>query len=485
MTSFIPHSAMSRSRLTLRELVTLVLYDRQYIVAGFAIPLFVGLFAALTASGWYESTARLLVLPGPTYLAKSPLTADPNGPGLLPTQILTAEAELIDNRKLLLDVVDSLGPSAIYGDLGPGDREAALLRLQADLSVEPIFAAGVIRLALRNREAKSANVTLDRIIKTYQDSRLATVADRTIEPMEAQEKQLEERLRQAEDALHQFSVGHGLSDFEAEREHLLRMRLDLLANQREAEALVQARKAELDTARAQFASVPSAVQGPDSKGRVRDLEDAKASLLTLELRRKDLASRISEDSEDVRNIDLQIATVKGFVESEPARVQDSKRQARNPAYDEGQRRVASLEADVDGLQARAATAAENVARTTARLTELEGYGPTYARLQEAEKTAEQAFMEFRPKIDEARIRDEASRLLPSNVRVIEEATMPTRPHRRSRLYLMLGLFAGLVGAASATLVRFSMRQYCLMPHEMEQWTRLPALLVVNRTEARA
>src|SRR6201996_1261172 len=457
------------SRITIRELLTLVIYDRTRIALGALIPLAIGTAAALAASSWYESTASLLVLHGNEYLAKSPVNASVTALGLEPKQILSAEAELVDNRTLLIQVIDKVGVGKIYPGLDDGDQERAVERLSADLKIEPVFTAGVLRLSLRNHDPEVASKTLNTIIDLYLESRNAAVGDQKTASMTQQADQMAAKLKAAEGALTQFSVENAISDMEAQRAHLLKLRSDLTVGQGTVQSNIASRQTELQTTLKQLKSIPLNVRQSASNGRVRELENAKASLLSLELRRKDLVTRLSEESEEVRNVDLQISTVKSFLATEPELVHDSNRDARNPAYDTAEKRAASLEAEIKGLEANSAQADTDIAAVNARLSTLDGLAQNYERLWEAAHTAEEPLLAYLPKLEELKINEELSRRLSSNVRVIQAATLPTQKQSNRRIYLALGIFAGVLGGLAATFGRTSLRQVCVLPGEMEEW----------------
>jgi uncharacterized protein involved in exopolysaccharide biosynthesis len=470
------------SQITIRELLTLAIYDRARIALGALIPFSVGLAAALATSSWYESTASLLVLHGSEYLAKSSSSATVTDLGLEPKQILSAEAELVDNRNLLIQVLGKIGVGTVYPGLDDGDQDRAVERLSTDLRIDPVFTAGVLRLTLRNPDAQVASRTLDTIIELYQASRNAAVGDQKTTSMTQQAEQMAAKLRDAEGALNQFSVDNGISDMPNQRAHLLKLRSDLATDRGVVESNIASRRTELRTTLAQLKSIPLSIRQSSSSGRVRELENAKASLLTLELRRKDLVSRLSENSEDVANVDLQISTVKSFLATEPALIHDSNRDVRNPAYDAAERHIASLNADIKGLEANSAQTAKDIASVDAQLSTLDGLAQQYDRLSEAERTAEEPLLAYLPKLEELKINEELSRRLSSNVRVIENATLPTRRQSNADIYLALGIFAGVVGGLAATFGRTSLRQVCVLPSEMEEWLGLQSLLVVGYRE---
>ncbi len=470
------------SRITIRELLTLAIYDRTRITLGALIPFSIGMAASLAAPSWYESSASLLVLHGSEYLAKSPISASVTALGLEPKQILSAEAELVENRNLLIQVTEKIGAGRIYPGMEDAGQDQVVERLSTDLKIEPVFTAGVLRVSLRNHDAVLASKTLDTIIDLYLESRNAAVGDRKTASMTQEADQMAAKLRQAEGTLTQFSVENGISDMTAQRSYLLRLRSDLLANQGAVRSNIASRQTELQTVLKQLKSIPLTVQQSASSGRVRELENAKASLLTLELRRKDLATRLSEDSEEVRNIDLQISTVKSFLATEPELIHDSNRDARNPAYDTAEKRAASLDAEIKGLEANAAQADKDIAAVNARLSTLDGLAQNYDRLSEAAHTAEEPLLAYLPKLEELKINEELSRRLSSNVRVIQAATLPTVRQSNRTIYMALGIFAGVIGGLAATFGRTSLRQVCVLPSEMEEWLDLNSLLVVGYRE---
>jgi uncharacterized protein involved in exopolysaccharide biosynthesis len=470
------------SQITIRELLTLAIYDRWRIVVGSLIPFSVGLAAALAAPSWYESSASLLVLHGSEYLARSPDNATVTDLGLEPKQILSAEAELVDNCNLLIQVLNKVGVGKIYPGLEDAEQDRVVEKLSTDLKIEPIFTAGVLRLTLRNPDPDAASATLEKIIELYLDGRNAAVGDQKTASMSDEADRMAAKLRAAESTLNQFSVDNDISDMQGQRSQLLKLRSDLTANAGAVISMIASRRTELRTVMNQLKSIPLTIHQSNSSGRVRELENAKASLLTLELRRRDLVTRLSEDSEEVANVDLQISTVKSFLATEPELVHDSSHDARNPAYDAAERHVASLDAEIKGLEANAAQAAKDIASVNTQLSTLDGVAQDYDRLSEAEHTAEEPLLAYLPKLEELKINEELSRRLSSNVRVIQNATLPTRRRSNSTIYLALGIFAGVLGGLTATFGRTSLRQVCVLPSEMEEWLGLQSLVVVRYKE---
>src|SRR6202034_1324658 len=124
------------------------------------------------------------------------------------------------------------------------------------------------------------------IIALYLESGNAAVGDQKTASMTQEADQMAAKLKDAESTLNQFSVDNGIADMPSQRSHLLKLRSDLTANQGTVDSLIVSRRTELQTTMGQLKSIPLTMHQSSSNGRVRELENAKASLLTLELRRK-------------------------------------------------------------------------------------------------------------------------------------------------------------------------------------------------------
>ena len=445
-----------------------------------AIPLAVALTFAVVTRPQFESAARFLVLPSRDYSTRSMLGAALSTIALDSSQIVSAEVELMGNRSLLLAVLESEGVAAIYPDLGPADRDAAILRLQHDLLIEPVFAASVIRLRFRNPDPARAAETLGNLIRTYFERRPAILRDDASSAVAKQGDDMAARLEDAENRLQTFATTNGIADLADQQERLLRREADLQDNEHEARAIATARSAELAAVMAQLAATPRDVRAASSDSRSRDLESAKSSLLTLELRRRDLVSRTADSSRDVANVDLQIATIRSFIAAEPPRQQSAVREARNPAIGELERRNASLAADLAGNQARIATVTQQLATIGAQRAELNAISAEYERLAGVERNVMETYRQYVPRAEEARIDEMLARGRPPNVRVIENPTPPEVVRGVRTMIIVAGILGSVIAALAVTFIRSSLRQTFVVPAEAERSLPWPLLMTVDQ-----
>ena len=467
---------------SLGELLALALYDRVAVTIGVVVPLGLAVAAYLLSATQYDSTARLLMLPSSDYAAVSPLGNDPSVTGLDTAQIVSTEVELITNRSLLLALIDRLGMPAIYPDLGAGDIDLAVLRLQRDLVAEPVFAASVVRLRFRHRDPQRSVAVLEALLKLYLEQRARVLREDASGPVAQQENGLEARLREADAALYRFGVEHGIADLAEQRSRLLRLQSDLQDDLREQGAIAAAREAELVSLRAQRLTTPPVVAVAVSSGQIHDVENAKSALLTLQLRRRDLVNRLPAGDPLIADNDRLIGTVTRFIAAEPPRPQDTQRDGRNPLLGDIDRRIAEGAAELAGAQARVATASAQLAGLGGQLGTLAGLAPDYERLVGLQKATAESFTAFVPRAEEVRIADLVARARPSSVRLIDSPSPPAPVLGGWRLFALLGLTGSVVAGLAATFLRSSLRQTYVLPVEAQRDLGWPLLLTVNQVE---
>jgi succinoglycan biosynthesis transport protein ExoP len=210
------------------------------------------------------------------------------------------------------------------------------------------------------------------------------------------------------------------------------------------------------------------------------LEQLKSTLLTLELKRTELLTKYQPDYPLVQEVDKQIAKARAEVEAgEKQPVRDKTTDA-NPTFTWIDGELAKANADLAAEQAREA-ALQSVVRTYQKQNEqLENEGMRQHDLLRLEKTAEENYLLYQQKREEARVTDalDKSRLL--NVSIAEEPVPPALPSHSPLLYASLGL---LLGLTLTTVILFMLEyanQSFRTPAEVESFLNIPVLAAVPR-----
>jgi len=176
------------------------------------------------------------------------------------------------------------------------------------------------------------------------------------------------------------------------------------------------------------------------------LQQMKSTLLALELKRTELLTKFEPSYRLVQELDKQIAETRAAIAAEdkaPVREQTTDQ---NPTSLWVNAEMAKARTDLSALKAKAA--ATNIILSSYRQSARDLQESTVAQqdLLRAAKTAEDNYLLYQRKQEEARINDALDQRGILNVAIAEQPTVPALPVRSSLLYGLLSVF--LAGTAS-------------------------------------
>jgi uncharacterized protein involved in exopolysaccharide biosynthesis len=212
------------------------------------------------------------------------------------------------------------------------------------------------------------------------------------------------------------------------------------------------------------------------------LDSARGTLMSLELRRRDLLTKYKETSRVIADVDAQIAQARAFMSQDDKRTTDSTRRGRNPVLDDLERDLARLEAELKGLHARRAEIEANIRKQRERLAEMAVQQQAFRALERDRTLIEDSYRTYTTRLEQAKITEEFDKSKSANVRIIASAEPPSEG-RSLRLPIMAAaVFLGLLTALATAFVVAQMRQTFLTPEDTERVLGLPVLLTVPLRE---
>ena len=236
---------------------------------------------------------------------------------------------------------------------------------------------------------------------------------------------------------------------------------------------------------AQNKNTPVSITTSSKKGdNAQVLENLKATLLTLEMKRTELLTKYQPTYPLVVEVDKQITDTRAALTLEETSPVKEETIGQNPTYAWVNSELAKAKADLSGLQARetALHAVVNVYMSQAR--KLDEQGILQGDLLRAKKTDEENYLLYTKKREEARITDALDRTRILNVSIAQGPVIPSLP---TRSLWVFGLVACLLGAAVSLGVVFAIDyadQSFRTPSEVMAELRIPVLAAVpsHRTE---
>jgi len=206
------------------------------------------------------------------------------------------------------------------------------------------------------------------------------------------------------------------------------------------------------------------------------LQQMKTTLLNLELKRTELLSKFAPDYRPVQEVEAQIAQAREALQSAEQNPVREETTDRDTTHEWLVGELAKARAELSTLHARVTASSQVVSTYREQARQLNTTGIVQQDLIRAAKTAEENYLLYSRKQEEARISDALDQQRIVNVSVAEEATVPAVPSSPNwPLNLVLGfLLACFVSLGLGFGLDYLDRSF-RSPREVEVFLGVPVL----------
>lgn len=481
---------------TLRDFVAVIFRRRSLVVASFLAVFLVVVLGTWMRPKKYESSMKILVKRERADTVVSPLSsAQPLVVQDLTLEDLNSEVELLQSRDLLEKVVVSCGlhkrgqKSSLRELIGfrtPANKEqaeedpripGAVQALSKSLVVEPIAKSKLIEVRYASEDPKLAAQVLQMLSGLYLEKHLTVHRPPgALDFFQQQTDQYKKGLAKAERQLAEFDRNEGVVSVDLEKDITLRRLNDIEAQLRDTQASRAAVEQRIKSLEAQAATTPARVVTQVRTSDDPSLQQLKTTLLGLEMKRTELLTKYEPEYRTVKEIDEQIAQARAALEQaekKPLREEMTGLDQTRLWLDE---ELARARAEMATLNARETQIQKSLDEYRARVGQIGRREIQHSDLARTVKTAEENYLLYLRKQEEARISDELDRKRIVNVAIAESATVPALPSGPGKsLYLILGfLLATLVSLGLAFIVDY-MDPSFRTPDEVEAYLGVPVI----------
>ena len=445
---------------TVRELAMVLFRQRRVFVwvAGLVLAAAV-LYAVLGTK--YQANMKVLVRRG---RADAPVSAAENAPLDLTRMEITeeelnSEVELLRDDEVLRRVVEETGVGGRdwfhFLRLGEGNAERverAARRLARKLQVEPVKKTNLIAISYAADDPRVAAKVLQSVANVYLEKHMEV--HRPTGEFRFFQQQTGESRRQLEESqrnLLLFTAGHGVVAAAQQRDLALQKLSEVDASYRQTRielAETQQRVWELGD---QVAKLPerttTQVRRADNPELLRAL---KASLLDLQLKRTQLLTKFEPSHRLVQEVDQQIKQTEATIAVENALPLRDETTDKNAHYEWAQSELQRSQVQLRALQAREAATVTQETGYRAMAQQLGADAITQDDLISTEKAAEENYLLYVKKQEEARMDDALDERGIVNVAIAEHPVAPALPVWSAWTVLVIGLAAaGAAGTGAA------------------------------------
>lgn len=435
------------------NLVTLLalLLKRRWLVAGVFTLLFLPVVAyVVTAPPKYEAEVKLILNKNRTEAASNP-PASASGVG---EAEVAAEIELLRSREIYDQVVRQLALAPKRGNARLAQAEA-VRQVEANLKIQPIGKTNIISLRNTSSSPQAAADVPNLVADLYLKKHAAVhgggeVAGFFQERTAYYQRQLEDAQR----ALTHFRQTGDVSLINEQKQAYLRRANDLKASLEEADGQARDAEVRLSLLAKQRSAQPLQVETGSRTVRTSALaERLKGTLLDLQNKRAELLTKYDPQYRLVKEVDQQLTETRAALERESQPQLADSSQAPNPLRQTLEAESLRLESQAAGLRARRNSLAADLTEYRGRQARLEEMTANHNDLERSVKIAEENYLLYQRKLEEARLGEALDRRRILNVSVLERAEPPVLPATQHRTYLLLfGLFSAGFGALGVAFV---------------------------------
>jgi uncharacterized protein involved in exopolysaccharide biosynthesis len=434
----------------------------------------------------YEAHMQVLVRRG---RADPPVTAEPNAPVdfarvVVTEEELNSEVELLKDDDVLRKVVEAnhLEGHDLMHWLRPHEEHAAQVeraarRLAKQINVDPVKKTDLIVVSYNAQEPQLAARVLQSLASVYLEKHMEVHRPGgQLHFFDEQTVESQRQLEESQKRLLDFTTNHGVVDASQQRDTALQQWNDVESSYRDTQvemADTEHRVAELE---AQLATLP-----PRSTTQVRIADNPelmralKASLLELELKRTDLLTKFEPSNRQVQEADEQIEQTKAAIAAETVNPLRDETTEKDANYEWAKAELQKAHVELKGLQARAAATSAQAAGYQVMARQLGEDAITQDALTSSEKAAEDNYLLYVKKREEARMGDALDRGGIVNVALAEEPVVPALPVWPAWLVLVGGLVAAGTSGAAAAFARDYLDPAFRTPEEVRAYLDVPVL----------
>jgi uncharacterized protein involved in exopolysaccharide biosynthesis len=380
-------------------------------------------------------------------------------------EAISSEIQILTSKDLMEKVINTLGVDKIYPDMArtPPKKmtplEAAILKFEKKVSVKNIRKSNVIEVSFQHKNPKILAQAVNQLVEFYKEKHLQVLSNPKSSFLEKQLTTYRQTLKESENNLEAFKQKYKVFSLVEQRSLLLKQRVDLDTSLKTAQNRIQEIK--------QVLSSPGSPTLMPSKNapfyaeikRYEIIDNAKAKLLSLQLREQELLGKYTESSRMIANIRKEINLVKEFL----------KEQEKDLA-----------EAELGSMESQGATIKQQLNRLDKEIRTLDLRGKELKNLKREVATNEKNYKTYLNKSEEARISDDMDRRKMANIAVIQKAIVPAKPIKpRKGLNIALGIILGAMSGLGLAFFSEHISEGLSTPESAERRLDLPVLTTIS------
>jgi uncharacterized protein involved in exopolysaccharide biosynthesis len=409
----------------------------------------------------YESHMKILVKNDrANMVVGAGVNAQLSTPGEISETGINTEIELLNSSDLLQQVATATGLEKLEptGATPPDQRQQLALqiavnRLQHDLKIWPVKKADVIEVDYTSVDPRRAAAVLRQLAASYLEAHLRVHGTPgTHEFFLSQAARYQAELKDAEARLSTFRTRNDIVMFAQQKEDILRRAGESNSMLMASEAAIREYTQKIADARVQFAATePRVVTQSRTLSNQVSVERLSTMIVELQNKRTQLMSKFRSDDRLVQEVSQELADTQAALEKAKSLTGSEQATDINPVRQTLALELAREQSELAGIQERRQALKQQTDGYRQQLNRLGNSTTEYDDLIRTQKEAEDNYLLYARKAEEARITDSLDQQKIANVAIAENPVEPLWPIKPNvQMNLTLGtLLAGFLSLGVA------------------------------------
>ena len=400
---------------------------------------------------------------------------------------LNSQVELLRDDEILRTVVQASGPAPPWYEryLGGSDEvrlARSVRRMKRRLTVVPIRKTNIIQVAYSSSDPAQAAAILHSLAHAYLERQQRVRRPSGEYEFFEQQVALSRRgLLDAEFRLMDFGSDQGVVSAAQERDMALQKLSDAESNDRQTQVTIVETRQRIRDLEAKLKSLPertlTVIRNSDNP---QLTEKMKSKLLELQLKRTELLTKFQPSYRLVQEIDQQIAETQSSIlgeEHSPLRDETTNQE---PNHEWAKSELIKAQVELGTLEAHGQAVRVQVAGYREVAQRLGGNALRQGELLAELKAAEEKYLLYVNKREEARIEDALDQGGILNVAIAEEPRVPALPARAGWAFGLIGIMFGSTLSTGVAFTADYLTPGFRTPDEVVAYLGIPVLASLPR-----
>jgi polysaccharide biosynthesis protein PslE len=470
---------------SLRDFLTVLFKHKSKIGTIFLVTVATVTIGSFLIPPVYEAKSSLLVKFGREYIYRPEVGDKSPVISINQDETINSEINILKSRDLIEKVITTLKVENIYPELveSPPSKmtpiEAAILKFEKILAVEGIKKSNVIEVYFQHKNPRIAARAINLLVDFYKGKHLDVYSGLQSSFLEKQLTTYDQKLKQSENELEAFKQKNRVFSLDEQRSLFLKQRMELDTDLKNTSNHIDELQKRLSSLKSQMKVISEDKDRYTETERDKIIVEAKAKLLDLKLKERELLEKYKESNRLVMNVRREIELVTDFIRQQEEDI-TSKVKTVNIVYQEVEKDALKTEADLNSQFAKVRTLRLQLSQVDREIQSINLNEKELVGLKREVSNNDKNYRTYVDKVEEARISDDMNVQKMANVSVIQAAAVPANPVKpKKALNILLGVILGAVsGLGFAFFSEFS-SQGLSTPESVEKRLGLPVLATIS------